>query len=193
MPELQAQVSIRKDLEDLRAAINHHHREGLHTSAIKVVLPPKPPPRERWLTRQEAARLVRHCWRFKDPSNGAHSKRHLARFILIGLYTGSRAGVILNAALQREVGRPYFDLDNGVFYRRPEGARETRKRRPTVRTPSRLVAHLRRWKRLGARFAVEWQTQTVRRIDEPFRHAVAAIELQPIATPHTLRHTCATG
>ena len=51
----------RRDLEDLRAAINHHAKEGLHRGVVRVVLPEKGQPRERWLTRQEAARLLWVC------------------------------------------------------------------------------------------------------------------------------------
>jgi hypothetical protein len=40
----------RRDLEDLRAAINHHAKEGLHRSIVRVALPEKGPPRDRWLT-----------------------------------------------------------------------------------------------------------------------------------------------
>jgi hypothetical protein len=31
----------RRDLEDLRAAVNHHQREGLHRGSVRVWLPPK--------------------------------------------------------------------------------------------------------------------------------------------------------
>lgn len=92
--------TARRDLEELRAAINHHQREGLHTETIKVWLPEKPKPRERWLTRSEVARLVWAAYRFREPYSGKRSKKHIARFILIGVYTGSRAGVIAQAALQ---------------------------------------------------------------------------------------------
>ena len=184
--------TARRDLEELRAAINHHHREGLHDTIIKVVLPPKAAPRERWLTRSEVARLVWTAYKFKEAYSGKRSKRHIARFILIGVYTGSRAGVIAQAALQKEPGRPYFDLERGLFYRRPEGATETRKRRPTILVPSRLLAHLRRWKRLGSRYAVEWLGKPVKRVDESFRYVVADLRLEGQVIPHTLRHTCAT-
>jgi integrase len=184
--------TARRDLEELRAAINHHHREGLHDSVIRVVLPDKAPPRERWLTRDEVAKLVRAAWRFKEPYSGKRSKRHIARFILVGVYTGTRAGVIAQAALQKEPGKPYFDLERGLFYRRPEGAAETRKRRPTVPVPTRLLAHLRRWKRLGHRYAVEWLGKPVKRVDESFRYLVADVGLEGKVIPHTLRHTCAT-
>jgi hypothetical protein len=45
----------RRDLEDLRAAINHHSREGLHRGLVRVALPAKGRGRDRWLTRSEAA------------------------------------------------------------------------------------------------------------------------------------------
>ena len=48
----------RRELEDLRAAINHHRREGLCNAIVDVVLPPKSQLAERWLTRSEAARLI---------------------------------------------------------------------------------------------------------------------------------------
>ncbi len=48
-------AAARRELEDLRAAINHHRREGLHDKIVSVVLPDERPPRERWLTRSEAS------------------------------------------------------------------------------------------------------------------------------------------
>jgi integrase len=188
----ESQSSARHDLEDLRAAINHHLEEGLHNTIIKVVLPPKETPRDRWMTRAEVAKLIRAAWRFKEPYNGKRSKRHIARFILIGIYTGTRAGVIVQTALQREPGRPYFDLDRGLYYRRPENAAESKKRRPTIPVPPRLLAHLRRWKRLGIKYAVEWNGRPIKRLDESFRFLVDEVGLEGQVTPHTLRHSCVT-
>ena len=51
----------RRDLQDLAAAINHHAKEGFHREIVRVVLPPKGEARQRWLTRDEAARLLRVC------------------------------------------------------------------------------------------------------------------------------------
>jgi hypothetical protein len=92
----QAVVAARRELEDLRAAINHHRREGLCSAIVEVVLPDAPAPRERWLTRDEAARLIRAAWRYKEIQKGhpteRRSRRHIARFTLVALYTGTRAG-----------------------------------------------------------------------------------------------------
>jgi hypothetical protein len=48
----------RRDLENLRAAINYHAAQNLHHAVIKVMLPPKGKAREQWLDRSQAARLL---------------------------------------------------------------------------------------------------------------------------------------
>jgi integrase len=189
-------TTARRDLEMLRAAINHHRKEGLHDRIVSVVMPNKRPPRERWLTRSEAAGLLWAAYRHKrDPKEGGlglYSRRHIARFTLVALYTGSRAQAVAQAALQKEPGRSYVDLERGIFYRRPEGQKETKKRRPAVPIPPELLAHLRRWKRNGARYVVEWQGQPVKWINSVFTAAVKEAGLDGTVTPHTLRHTAAT-
>jgi integrase len=186
----------RRDLQDLRAAINHHLREGLHDRIVSVVMPAARPPRERWLTRSEAARLIWAAWRCREVQHGEatakHTRRHLARFILVGLYTGSRASVIASAALQPEPGRPYVDTETGIYHRRPAGERQTKKRKPNVPLPPRLLSHIRRWKRQGARYVVEWHGKPVTRVQISFNKAVVDAGLDGNVTPHTLRHTAAT-
>jgi hypothetical protein len=67
-----------------------------------VALPRKGQSRLRWLTRSEAAKLLWVCWRAREvqtvhrgPCKGQKIEtdtrplRHLARFILLGLYTGT--------------------------------------------------------------------------------------------------------
>jgi integrase len=196
--EYRANKSARRELEDLRAAINHHRREGLCSEIVEIVLPPRSPPRERWLTRQEAARLTWSAYRYREIQKGVptdrRSRRHIARFILIGLYTGTRAGAICAAAMRPTPGQPWIDLERGVFYRRAEGQQETKKRVPPIKLPDRLLAHLRRWHRLGLchSFAIEWNGDRVRGIEKAFANAVAEASLSGKVTPHVLRHTTAT-
>jgi hypothetical protein len=67
--------------------------------------------RDRWLTRSEAAALIWACWRYRELQTIHRGKnkgqkiatvkrrlRHIARFILIGQYTGTRAGAIASAS-----------------------------------------------------------------------------------------------
>jgi integrase len=120
-------AAARRHLEDFRAAIIHHRREGFCSEVIEVVLPEKSPPRERWLTRAEAARLLWACWR-----GGQRRRKHVARFILVALFTGTRASAICGAAMEPTPDRGYVDLDEGVFYRRaPAQSRRTSANRPS--------------------------------------------------------------
>ena len=160
-----------------------------------MVLPERPPGRERWLTRSEAARLLLAAWRFRENQKGKatdrRTRRHVARFILVALYTGTRAGAVCAAALEPTEGRGWIDLERGIFYRRPQGERKTKKRRPPVPLPNRLLAHLRRWHRLGQRSPVEWNRRPVKDVDKAFRNVANAAGLADV-TPHILRHTAAT-
>lgn len=187
-------ASARRELEDLRAAVNHHRKEGHCSEIVSVVLPGKPAPRERWLTRKEAAALIRAAWRYREVQKGEETdkrpRRHVARFVLVALYTGSRSGAICSAALGPAAGQAWVDLDRGMFYRRPAGKRETKKRQPPVRLHGRLLAHLRRWARSQGH-VVEWRGAPVRSIRKAFAAAAAEAGLEGV-TPHTLRHTAAT-
>jgi integrase len=200
----------RRDLEDLRAAINHHAKHGFHRGVVRVSLPEKGLPRDRWLTRSEAAALLWTCWRareiqtvhrgaLKGQAVGSKKRpwRHLARFILIGLYTGTRAGAIASASPRREAGKSFIDLDAGLYYRLARGRRATNKRQSVVPLPSRLLAHLRRWSKLGIAkdYFVEWNGKPVASVKTAFASAMRRANLSTAdgnVTPHTLRHTAAT-
>jgi len=200
----------RRDLEDLRAAINHHSKEGFHRGIVRVVLPEKGLPRERWLTRDEAAALLWGCWRYRETQTIHVGKfkgqkvetekrplRHLARFILIGLYTGTRAAAIASAAPSRAEGMAFVDLENGIFYRLAIGKRASAKRQTPVPLPTRLLAHMRRWARHGIaeRHFVEWNGKPVASVKTGFATGVRLAKLDVTignVTPHTLRHTAAT-
>ena len=102
------------------------------------------------------------CWRYRETQTvhignlkgqkietDKRPLRHVARFILIGLYTGTRAGAIATASPYRAEGKSFVDLENGIFNRLAMGKRATTKRQTPVPLPNRLLAHLRRWSRLG--------------------------------------------
>lgn len=197
-----SQSAARRELETLAAAINYHIRDmvgGVQT-LFRPVLPDAMPARERWLTRDEAARLIRAAWRKRCHHDGAekgrHTSRHIARFILVGLYTGTRAGAVCGAALVPTIGRGYVNLETGQFRRLAYGAKESNKRQPTVDLPPRLLAHMRRWHRLGlsTRAVVEYRGEPLLRVSKGWPGVVEAAGLateikQRKVIPHTLRHT----
>jgi integrase len=120
--------------------------------------------------------------------------QHVARFILLGLYTGTRAAAIAAASPYPADGRSWVDLENGAFYRLAGGKKATTKRQPPVRLPLHLLAHMRRWKRkeIATSHFVEFNGKPVQSVTTGFRTAVAATQLEGGVTPHTLRHTAAT-
>jgi len=191
----------------LRAAINHHAKEGFHRGIVRVSLPAKGERRDRWLERREAAALIWHCWRYRERQTvhvgSAKGKpvftskrplRHIARFILIGIYTGTRAGAIATASPHQEDGRSFVDLDRGIFYRKPIGKRATKKRQTPAPVPPRLLVHLRRWVRRGliSNCFVEFNGKPVASVKKGFKSGVRLAGLSGRVTPHTLRHTAAT-
>lgn len=185
----------RRDLEDLRAAINHHAREGLHRGLIRVALPPAGPARQRWLTRSEAARLVWTCLTTQEMQDGQPTNRrplrHLARFVLCGVYTGSRPGAILGANWDRTIGRGWIDLDRGLFYRRPDDARETAKRQPPVPLAPPLWRLMRRWAREdgGRGPVVRFGGLPIQSVRTALKRAARLAGLDASVTAYTLRHT----
>ena len=180
-------ATARKQLETLRAAIRFYHAQGLCKEVPAVTLPPERPPRERWLTREDVAKLLWHCWRHRDDQY--HTRRHVARFILCAVYSGRRAGAIIEARLGPSKDSGWIDLELGRWRPKP-GRRQSKKRQPDVPIAPRLLAHLRRWKRMGATYAVEWNGQQIARMGHAFRHAARDAGVE--CTPHDLRRTATT-
>jgi integrase len=175
-------AAARRDLEVLRAAIRYYAREHGPLAVVpSIVLPHKPQSRDRWLTRSECARLL---W-------AARRTIHLRRFILIGLYTGTRSGAILEMKWEQ------IDVERGIMLRRPRGEREVQgKRRPPVRLGNRILSHLQRWKHsdLAKRitFVIHYNGEAVQKLRRSWAGATRRAGLDRTVTPHTLRHTRAT-
>ena len=204
-------ASVRRELETLRACLTHAWKCRRLKNQVPVTLPPKGAPRERWLTHGEAARLLAASiglilapccdiatrrerltiWRRER----LVSSRHLAKFILVGLRTGTRSGAILSMAWTPHPDGGHFDLERRLMFRAPSGERQTKKKKPPCPIPDRLVPHLRRWKRQSDGLFVvtaPGTTDAIDRISKSFNSAVARAGLDRTVTPHVLRHTTVT-
>ena len=182
----RAPATVRKELGTLQAAINYCHVEGHLTAAPRVKLPAKPPPRDRWLTRDEVAGLLRAA-----RSNPQDRARHLCRFILLAVHTGTRSSAILNLRFLPHIGGGWVDTERGIMHRRAAGTIETKKRQPPIPIPRPLLAHLRRWERNGARWVVEVEGQRVGNVKKAWTTALRASGIKH-CTRHDMRHTAIT-
>lgn len=185
-----SEQTARHDLKTLRAAIGYYHREyGPLASVPAITLPDPAQPRDRWLTRREAATLIRLARRNLQT-------RHVARFVLIGIYTGTRSQSILGLRWAPSTTNGWFDLETARLYRRGTGQTETKKRQPVARIHARLLPHLRRWHRhdkaLGITAVVHYQGQSVQKLRRSWDTLRTSAGLGADVVPHTTRHTCAT-
>ena len=177
----KANGTIARDLTTLGAALRHDVKEQRLVSAPFIRLPKQAPAKDRWLTKQEAAALLRGAR--ADPQ----AKGHLPRFILLALYTAARKAAILDLGWDR------IDLERERLDLNPEGRVETTKGRARLPIPRRLLTMLRYWRARAKKGApvVAIAGQPVGSIKKSFRAACLRAGLKDV-TPHTLRHTAAT-
>jgi integrase len=202
-PRMVTAAAARRELEDLRAAINWHRRNGYCREVVEVILPRRGNPKDRWLTRTEVAKLLWVALTYHETQRGKPTAkrpyRHLARFILAALYTGSRQAVITGAALTEQPGAGYVDLANGRFYRKPVDKSESNKRSPPIIIPPKLLCHFQRWAAdrgddtISKKWLIEYNGVKVNEVNSGFKALVIRAGFDPEEiTPHTLRHTAAT-
>jgi integrase len=161
--------TVRTELQALRAALRWAGVAG------EVVMPDRPPARQRWLTREEAAGLSAAC-----------NRRHVRLFVLLALHTAARRGAVLGLTWDR------VDLDRRVIDYRDPGLRVSRKRRVVVPINETLLPVLTDAKaRAATPFVIEWAGGRVESVKHAFRDACDRAGLEGV-TPHVLRHTAVT-
>jgi integrase len=191
--------TARHELKTLQAAINHWHRESPLKAVPKVTLPKPGERRERVLERSEVARMLWACRQLSRKEyvmgNMGIMRRdysYVARFILIGVYTGTRHDAILGLQWDSSPHRGHIDFQRGVMFRRGSNEKETSKRRPPVKIVPRLFGHLERWRRMDGTCVrvIHANAQPVLKMKRAWKSVVKAAGLGPDVTPHVLRHTC---
>lgn len=165
--------TVRRELTALRASMSHDVRHNRLTKAPYVWMPKRPESKDRWLTRSEAARLLRAA---KTP--------HIKLFIRMALYTGARKEALLSLRWSQ------VDLDSGIINFNVPGRERTKKVRPIIPIPDRLMPVLRRAKKYGSPtgYVIQWNGKPVGNVKHAITRCCERAGLEGV-TPHVFRHT----
>jgi len=164
-------ATIRKELETVRAAVNFNKAPG-----AVFELPRQPPPKQRFLSQDEARKLVKAARRFP----------HIRAFIVLSLATAARQSALLELTWDR------VDFERGIVtLALGDSGDEARKPRAIVPMNRRARRYLKVLRgQATSPHVIEWGGHRVLSIKKGFAAAVKAAKLKNV-TPHTLRHTAA--
>lgn len=159
--------TIRKELEMLRAAV----RRYLGKSAPSIWMPPPSKPRDRHLTKDELATLLKHV---ETP--------HVRLFIILAVTTGARMSALLDLTWDRvDLARKVIDLN-------PAGRHQSNKRRAVVPIAARAMTALEEAQK-GALtdYVIEYGNGPVKSVKKAVQAAARRSGVE--CSPHVFRHT----
>ena len=168
--------TIQRDLGAVRAAIRYAWKNGEISEVPPIRSVPSPPPRQRYLSAEEANRLITAC---QTP--------HLTLFVTMALHTLQRPGAILDLTVEQ------IDLERRRIDFNPPQRERTRKGRAVVPITNTLMPLLEdAMAHSVSGFVIEWDGKPIRNVITAFRRARRQAGLGADVSPYTLRHTGAT-
>ena len=161
--------TIRREIGILRAAINRFYPEN----SARFKLPPPPPARDRYLTQDEFARLLK-----------ASRASHLRLFTILAVATAARRNALLELTWDRvDMQNRLITLACGDMHRR--------KPRATVPMTSQAYEALKQAKKTSqCAWVIEYKGKPIKNIKNSFARACMRAGLSGVS-PHVLRHTSA--
>lgn len=169
-----APTSCTRELEELRSAFILAKRRGWIETVPEFTFPPKKPPRDIIITKEEGDRLI-----------AAAASHHVRLFIWIGLRTGQRKSAILGLTWDR------VDLERGKLDFCDPTRQITKKRRAVVdiMDPSLLAAlrHAYDNRLKGQTHVIWYHGAPLANIKKGFAEAARLAGL-PHVTPHVMKH-----
>jgi integrase len=166
--------TIWTELGHLRTALKWAEKTQLISRASAIVRPTKPDPKNRYLTKKEAEKLL-----------AAATMPHVRLFIILAIATAARRSALLDLTWEQ------VDLAKGQIRLHKDELASRRKGRATVPINNILRAALQEAKK-GARtkFVIEWAGEPVRSVRKGIENAAVRAKIAEV-TPHVFRHTAA--
>ncbi|MGY2995500.1 tyrosine-type recombinase/integrase [Mesorhizobium sp. URHB0026] len=166
--------TIWTELNHLRIVLSWAGKRNRLDRVPFVQMPPKPSPRDRWLTREEVGRL----------KNGATAE-HVRLFIILAIATGGRKEALLTLKWDQ------VDFVRGIIHLDDQKAPHKRKGRASVPMNRTILAALREQRKAAlSDYVIEWNGQPVKSVKRSLAKTAEKAGLADV-TAHVFRHSAA--
>lgn len=170
----KADGTIWTELNHLRIVLGWAVKRARIARAPFVAMPPKPAPRDRWLTREDVGKLKNNA-----------TAEHIRLFIILAIATGGRKEALLTLKWDQ------VDFVRGIIHLDDQKAPHKRKGRASVPMNRTILAAL-----LDARkaalsdYVIEWNGQPVKSVKRSLAKTAERAGLEDV-TAHVFRHSAA--
>ncbi|XHM78165.1 site-specific integrase [Mesorhizobium sp. ANAO-SY3R2] len=173
-PNGRSDGTIWTELNHLRIVLEWAKRRNRIAQAPYIVMPLKPAPRDRWLTRTEVQRLTENA-----------TGEHIRLFIILAIATGGRKEALLSLRWEQ------IDFVRGIIYLDDQQATHKRKGRASVPMNKTVRAALVEARRAAlSKYVIEWSGEPVQSVKRSL--AKTAEKAKPDGvTAHVFRHSAA--
>lgn len=170
----RADGTIWTELNHLRIVLSWAGKRNRIGRVPFIDMPPKPAPRDRWLTREEVSRLKNKA-----------SADHIRLFIILAIATGGRKEALLTLKWDQ------VDFVRGIIHLDDQKAPHKRKGRASVPMNRTILAALREQRKAAlSDYVIEWNGQAVKSVKRSLAKTAENADLKDV-TAHVFRHSAA--